>query len=231
MKRVIAFGIIIIVILYLALTSGSNVAPESARVIEPSEVDRSGLMITVPNVVLTLPNLSLPSLGNPLAEMAWQTFEKYQRSAGTHDLATLRTLSHQISETCNNPKLEEECFALMDNVYAIGSEFKQADFTNIWSNDKQIILATNYAEMGDASSGLRGLIRSVIYFTIVDSEPRVLSFNNFDGAFILSSGESEEEIRESLMGLVQSTDEEITRDTDGDGWWDSVEEFFYKQEE
>ena len=83
------------------------------------------------------PSLSFPPLtisGNELALSveSWTTFEKYLEFAKTHDLNGIRNLSHQISDTCNDPLREKECFALMDSVYSFASLFKQNDFNQLY---------------------------------------------------------------------------------------------------
>ena len=193
-------------------------------------------------------------MGNPLAERAWGVFESYMKSANEHDLPTLRTLSHQISDTCNNPEMETDCFLLMDSVYVFGSNFKKEDFTNVWFDDNQIILASDYKQVDDEQANVRGLTRSVLYFTRNGSgEPKLLKFNDVDGVFIQKMELDEDTINSRLAEMVKDSDEDglpdemeecletsffasgckatnpNVRDTDGDGWWDGIEIFFYFQ--
>jgi len=166
----------------------------------------SELAISLPAVTAPNLELSFPSPDNLLKEKAWNVFKNYLENAYEHDLPGLRMLSHQISNTCNNPEMKDACFSLMDNVYFIGSSFVKDDFKNIWSDEKQIILATDYRQISIEALGINELVRNVIYFTIdKNGNPKILSFND-----------------------TESKDfNPIIKDTDGDSWWEGIEVFFY----
>ena len=164
--------------------------------------------ISLPDVKAPNLELSLPSPDNLLKEKAWNVFKNYLENAYEHDLPGLRVLSHQISSTCNNPELNDACFSLMDNVYFIGSSFVKDDFKNIWSDEKQIILATDYRQISIEALGINESIRSVIYFTIdKNGNPKILSFNDMENKNL----------------------DPVIEDTDGDGWWEGIEVFFYSR--
>ena len=156
--------------------------------------------------LLPLPSFSLPSLRilptndvTVLAE-AWEVFENYLEFARTHNLTGIRSLSHQISSTCLDSSKEAECFALMDNVYSIGSLFVESDFKYVYYDNRQIVMFTD------------GPTVAILYLTIDGMGAlKVLSMTFcYDTA--------EEKCAEA---------DSIKRDLDGNGWWDSVEDLFY----
>ena len=152
------------------------------------------------------PSLSFPPLtisGNELALSveSWTTFEKYLEFAKTHDLNGIRNLSHQISDTCNDPLREKECFALMDSVYSFASLFKQNDFNHILVDERQIIMYTD------------GPTVAMLYFTRNNGPIKVLGMR-----FCLED--------ETSPNSCVETDP-LKRDLDSNSWWDDVESLFY----
>jgi len=139
-------------------------------------------------------------VGDPVKKEAWRLFENYLEFARTHNLVDLRSLSHQISATCNDPAKEVECFTLMDSVYTFGSYLKASDFTNIESDNRQTIMYTD------------GPSVSILYFT--RDEAGVLKILGLRFCF------------EDAPGDCVETDPD-KRDLDGNGWWDEVESLFY----
>lgn len=134
---------------------------------------------------------------------AWRVFENYLKFARLHNLAGVKSLSHQISATCNDPLRIEECFALMDNVYGILSPFQQSDFRHIEEDNRQIVMYTD------------GPVVAILFFTKdLDGALKVLGLR-----FCL---EVEDEGAEPCVEADQ-----IRGDQDGNGWWDSVESLFY----
>lgn len=79
--------------------------------------------------------------------LAWGTWENYLKAANAHDLAQVKALSYQLSPACSDPKRESECFVLMDSVYFFAKDFKQADFKNIKTDGRQMVLYSSGPEM------------------------------------------------------------------------------------
>lgn len=133
---------------------------------------------------------------------AWQVFRNYLEFARMHDLAGIRSLSHQISATCDDVSREEECFALMDSVYAIASPLEAAEFRHILADRWQIIMFTDPP------------VVAILYFTRDErGTPKVLGMR-----FCVEDEDSRSPCVETDPGK---------RDTDGNGWWDSIESLFY----
>ncbi|MFH1473182.1 MAG: hypothetical protein ABIF06_02115 [bacterium] len=258
MKKII-FALIVLIALGFLLTSTKNWTTNEKtgteiEVVNPEQVDKDKLSISLPSITAPNLNFALPFIGNPLAEKAWNIFQGYLRGAHEHDLPGIRVLSHQISDTCNDPAQEETCYYLMDSVYTLGSSFEKNVFTHIWSDEKQIILATDYKQVDDEQAEVRGLTRAMLYFTLdKNGNPKVLSFNNISGVFLRKTELDDEVINTRLQEMVADTDEDglsdeaelclstnfssrecvksdpEIRDTNGDGWWDGIEIFFYPQ--
>ena len=133
----------------------------------------------------------------------WTIFQNYIEFARTHNLAGIRSLSYQISEICNDPTREAECFALMDSVYNIAITFKESDFKYIMADRRQIIMYTD----GPAVVSL---------FFVIDE---TLATKVLGMKVCLED--------EATVGTCVETDP-AKRDIDLDGWWDSVESLFYK---
>jgi len=234
MKKVFA---IILLVLALVLVAVFN-SPKQFESVDPADIDTDNLISVVSTINLPEPKLALPSINNNTADRAWAVFENYLESAKNHDLTSLRMLSHQISDVCSNPEQEEACFSRMDYVYSLGIQFKREEFKNIWSDDKQIIMASDYTTIDDETFGSRGMARMIIYFTRDGAgNPKILSFNGLDGNFVLKKDLSEEELDKHLLESIRDNDEDglpneidpdpNKRDTNGNGWWDSIETFFY----
>ncbi|MDO8728433.1 MAG: hypothetical protein Q7K26_00920 [bacterium] len=150
---------------------------------------------------LSVPTLSLPGSEQALASEAWTIFQNYLAFAKAHNLSGIRSLSHQISNTCNDSRKEAECFTLMDSVYSFASLYKSSDFYHIQSDERQIVMYTD------------GPTVAILYFTRNTEEIKVLGMR-----FCLEG--------EATIGTCIVADQ-IKNDSDGDGWWDGVESLFY----
>lgn len=167
-----------------------------------------------------LPSFAFPSIHIPTLEssqmglQAWSVWERYLEAAKNHDIETVQSLSHQTSATCQDPAREAECFTLMDSVYYFGSIFKKEAFTRIFSDDKQIIMMTEF--ITDPKTGPQST-QVVLFFTRTpDGTPKVLTMR-----FCFKDQ------LETFGGNCVETDPQ-KRDLDNNGWWDSVEALFYK---
>src|SRR3989344_5240799 len=83
-----------------------------------------------------------PSAPSAKAEV-WAVLEEYMGYANAHDLEGVKRLSHDISETCSNDALREDCNKLMNSVYTFFSYFRQSDFKHILTDGQKIIIFTD----------------------------------------------------------------------------------------
>ncbi len=160
----------------------------------------------------TLSNAKLPSFENVFTTTAaWGVFQDYLKAAHRHDLITVKSLSYQLSETCSNPEKKDDCNVLMDSVYLIASGFKQSDFTNVAYDDKQIIMSTDYMDVGENAPKTKVVL---LFVKSAQNNPLVLGIRFCYG----DEGEG---------NLCVMTDPD-KRDSDKDGWWDDIEVLFHK---
>lgn len=192
---------------------------------------------------------SVPTLGGgDTKTKAWAVLQKYLGYAKNHDLKNLRQVSYQLSPACSDPAQEKNCFERMDTAYFFGSFFKQEDFKYVWSDERQIILATEFNIEEDDT--MMGRNRAMIYFVVVDGNPKVLYFNPTKGSVVSKGTASKEELTERLVIYTEDKDEDgkedyleqclsssqnsscvktdpKIRDTDKDGFWDGIETLFH----
>ncbi|MBI2673822.1 MAG: hypothetical protein HYX23_00900 [Candidatus Zambryskibacteria bacterium] len=156
-----------------------------------------------PSFSFSLPSLEISrnSTDATLSVEAWNIFQNYLKFAKNHDLIGIRSLSHQISATCNDPAKENDCFALMDSVYSFASPLKLSDFNHIQSDERQIVMYTD------------GPTVATLYFTRNADDTKVLGMR-----FCFED--------ETTIGTCVMIDS-LKQDSNNNGWWDSVESLFY----
>lgn len=187
-----------------------------------------------------------------LLESGKETFNLYLKATEEKDLEAVRALSYQLSDACLDEARKDECENLMLSANSFGVEIEQDILSVLGYDDKQLILANSYLESleGDAPA----IIRAVIYF-IRDEEKnlKLLSFNPYDGAFIIKKDEATTTLSQRLKDMTYDTDgdglsdntetcaddtssllgcvktDPKKKDTNGDGFWDSIERLFYKR--
>jgi len=166
-----------------------------------------------------------------LKDQAWNVFENYLTAAKNHNLAALSSLSYQISSTCKDSSQQAACFQRMDSVYTAAKDFKEADFTHIISDSKQIILYTDWNQVYNTSVTI--VARSLIYFTRTPlGTPQVLSLNLSQAEYIShtdSNGKTltQAQIDAAVTASTTADDLALQKDTDHNGWWDSIQQYFY----
>ena len=160
-----------------------------------------------PNLSASIPTLKAPELNitpakqSSVAKQAWTTWENYIKFAKAHNLAGVRSLAYQMSDTCNDPTKEKECFELMDSVVGFSTFFNKELFTHSAYDDKQIVLWTDGPNI------------ATLYFTRDENgNPKVLALR------ICQEGPSAKKCIETDPAL---------RDTNNNGWWDTVETSFH----
>ena len=169
---------------------------------------------------LPIENLNSPLLSyiglkeNPeeVRDSAWQTFAQYRSYAEASDIEGVKTLSHQVSATCQNEATLEECKELMNSVFLFTSDWDKEEFPQVFFDDKQIVLSTGAAVVGE--NGEKAMT-SIIYTRTSDGTPKVLGIKFCVG--------EEASSPEKCVNTNPST-----RDTNKNGWWDDIEARFYR---
>ncbi len=187
---------------------------------------------------------------NTLKQEAWTVFQNYLTATKNHDLPTLKSLSYQLSATCQDSTKIKDCYGLMDNAYYFGSGIPLKDITNVQYDSKQIILSSDYRDSFATSSAVR--IREIIFFVRNGKDIKFLSFNPFQGVIINNTTDATSTLAVSMASSTKDTDMDglsdqteecddqvkiadcvatnpYKKDTNGNGWWDSTESLFYKQ--
>ena len=175
-----------------------NLSPQSAQT--------PALSLSLPDFkTLTFTNLA----DQAVAIAAWDTFQKYREYMRTHDLEGVKSLSHQLSATCQDPLKRAECENLMDSAYFFTQDFKQEDFKYVYADQKQIILLTEALVLEGESE----LIQTALLFTRDEAgQAKVLG-----AKFCIGKAKVENKCVETEPSL---------RDRDNNGWWDDIEAQF-----
>jgi len=158
-----------------------------------------------------------------IEKSSWAVFQKYLSFAKNHDFPSLKSVSYQNSDTCNDPTKTKECNDLMDFAYKNGAQFVEKDFTNVWFDHKQIILSTDFhTEQSDMT---RSFVRKVIYL-VRDSKgtPKILSLTVPDEVTYTIIDKNQP----MATSTVDARLEFRTKDSDKDGLPDEVETCSYQ---
>ena len=189
-------------------------------------------------------------LSNDPKDVAWNLFQKYLSYNKSLDLDAVKSVVHKVSAICNAKIPTKECKDRMTSAYSYGVKMKKQDFINVWSDQKQIILATNFwTEEGKDTDDI-GRFRSIIFFVRDEGGVlKLLSFSPSKGGVTNKGEASNEEILSRIARYTEDNDEDgkadyeeeclhryndseckktnpKLRDTDGDGFWDGVEDLF-----
>lgn len=236
MKKIlyILVGLIILgVILFFA--KPNPVSPENKNNFTTTKKDNS-----------LIPDFTLPFSNDP-RDIAWKLFQEYLSYNKARDVEKIRSVVYKISPVCEEKKTIIDCESRMNAAYQYGSNLKKADFENIWEDDKQLILSSNFwEEENDVSIGR---FRSIIFFIKDQSGLKLLSFSPAKGATIQKSDASIEELKTRAVRYTEDNDNDgksdyteecldatpdktciktdpKLRDSDQDGFWDGIQSLF-----
>ncbi|MSR87676.1 MAG: hypothetical protein EXS69_00690 [Candidatus Zambryskibacteria bacterium] len=157
-----------------------------------------------------IPDFGAPAPDNRIPDQAWQTFEQYREFSRTHNLKGIKSLSYQLSDTCQDPLKTNECNTLMDNVYIFTRDLLRDDFKETYYDEKQIIMLSHYF-----NASVYGTSAQVVLFFTQDTGDIKLLGMKFC-------------FQEEVSGSACVNTNPTTRDADKNGWWDEVEARFYK---
>ncbi|MEK7117104.1 MAG: hypothetical protein AAB837_02985 [Patescibacteria group bacterium] len=185
-------------------------------------------------------------LSNAPKDVAWAVFSKYLAYNKVKNIEGVRSVVYKIASVCEDPKTRIDCEARMGLAYQYGVALKKEDFVNIWSDEKQIILATDFKIKEDDVSISRA--RAIIFFVRDENKNlEMLSFSPFKGAVASKDTTAlRQEIDDRLIIYTQDKDQDgmadyneeclgaveketcmqtnpKLRNTNDDGWWDGVE--------
>jgi len=196
-----------------------------------------------------IPGMTLP-LSNTPKDIAWAVFQKYLAYNKSRDLEGVKSVVYKIASVCEDLKTRVDCEARMGAAYMYGSALRKEDFTNVWSDEEQIILSTDFWLESSKDLDQYGRFRSIIFFVKgTENNWKLLSFSPTKGGATNKGSASQEEVDTRLIRYTEDGDEDgrfdydeeclavkegetctktntKIRDTDGDDWWDGVEALF-----
>ncbi len=183
------------------------------------------------------------------SDKAWATFEKYTDYARKHDIEGVKSLAHKFTGTCSkaseSAEMQKKCFDILDSVYKMGTTMQKSSYKNTLSDSKQIILSSEIKET-DTGDNIE-LSKNLIYFTIgSNGTAKILGVENDRTISVKKYGLSQDELAKSLRENKLDSDSDgledkmetcslnssnknciqtdpNKKDTDGDGFWDSLE--------
>lgn len=238
-KIITTIGVLIAVLVLFFIVKNISIAPTLETTSENNLATSSTGQIKIePNTLEQ--NLS-PS--SNLKEDAWAVFSEYLEYNKNLDIEGVKNSVYKIASVCNDPKTLSDCEGRMSAAYQYGSIFKKENFTNVWGDQKQVILSTDFKVEEDDASIAR--TRSIIFFVRDENKSlKLLSFSPSKGAVLAKASSTKEEILSKLNTYTLDSDQDgisnydeqcismptscvktdpQKRDTDGDGLWDSIE--------
>lgn len=189
---------------------------------------------------------NLPLSNNP-KDIAWTLFQKYLEYNKNRNLEGLGSTVYKLAPVCEDPKQRIDCEARMGSAYAYGKEMKKENFTNVWSDEKQIILSTDFWIENSDDMNIIGRFRSIIFLVKNDAgDWKILSWSPTKGGATSKGAASEEELQNRILTWTEDRDEDgiadyseecldkpgdttctktnpKLRDSNSNGWWDGVE--------
>jgi hypothetical protein len=177
-------------------------------------------------------------------DTAWAVFQKYLSYNKDHNLNAVKGIVYKVNSVCTTAVASDECKNRMDSAYSYGSAFKKEDFTNVWSDNKQTILSTDF-KIGEDNNFI-GRTRDIIFFIGNSSDLKLLSFSPSKGAILPKATSTREELLKKLTLYTEDNDQDgiadydeqcvapptgqtctktspTLRDTNGNGLWDGVD--------
>ncbi len=237
-NSLIAAAALVIVLGGYAVQSRKQVSMPIAPIVENTEGARTAtgtaLLLSAssaPAQIVQKSPSAVPASADP-----WAVFQKTLGYAQSHSIEKFNTSTYKQFNECLNPEKKKECDAILDSFAAALAGLKKSDFTNRWEDAKQVILATKVAK--DPADGI--FTQSFIFF-IRDGGALTL-LNAYSGKWWKEEREAQDSDKDGLTdeeelchtAKVFNTECEKSdpnkRDTDGDGWWDSVQILMTKRQ-
>lgn len=238
---VLIAGILVLVVRY-----NPGISTDDQMVVEEPGAELDKINLTPEVTGMTLP------LSKDPKDVAWALFQKYLEYNKTRNLEGVKSVVYKIAPVCAENKTRLDCEARMASAYSYGSALKKEDFVNVWTDEKQTILATDFWTEDSNDMGIIGRFRSIIFFVKDGSgNLKLLSFSPSQGGATGKGTASEAELNDRIVRWSEDNDKDgiadyneeclgtkagetcektnpKVRDTDSDGWWDGVEALMQK---
>jgi len=250
-KKIIVLIVSLLILIALAFIIKSKIAfSPTSEIIENSVSENKNATSTssaenVGSTESSRPSPTNISKINPLKDEAWNLFQTYLEFNKNKNLEGVKSVVYKISNVCNTEKPSNDCINRMSLAYFYGAQLNKDSFTNVWGDNKQIILATDFYDENEASTTTR--YRTIIYFVRDNNNNlKMLSFNPINGSNLNNGNYTTDEIKQKLVTYTEDNDQDgmadyqeqckdtkensgcvktdsTLRDTDGDGLWDGIE--------
>jgi carboxypeptidase C (cathepsin A) len=173
-------------------------------------------------------------------DAAWAVLQSYIAFAKAKDITGVTSLSYQLSPSCKeytkNEDNKKDCDTKMENVANIGSQLEKEKLTNVWYDDKQIILSSQFTQTTEKDVSTS--FQQSAFFVKKDGAIKILNFTNAKGVILLVGSSTPSEMIERLNKATRDADKDglpdaedtdpNKRDVDGNGFWDGIQAVFYK---
>lgn len=236
-------GILIAVLILFYFAVNGKIEFSTSATTTPKAADENKFL-GIGQIEARLPDLTMP-LSNSPKDIAWSLFQKYLSYNQDGNLQGVKNAVYKISPVCADEKPSGECLNRMSAAFSYGKEFKKDDFSQVWSDEKQIILSTDF-NITETESDMSRTRAMIFFVKDGNGDWKMLSFSPFKGATVKKGAASSEELNDRLgvytedndndgaadyaeqcisateKQICEKTDPNI-RDTDGNGWWDGVD--------
>jgi len=168
---------------------------------------------------------------------AWEVFQESLAALRARDLNKVNGLVYKpfdMNDCTDWGFSEEECWNLFESFYSPWEELEESNFVNLEEDQNQILMSTNLTPESDQS----GFFQSRIYF-VKDPQKGILLLGLFTSAWHFDLETALEAARDTDQDGLTDQAETCTgasqydpdcvetnpslKDSDNDGWWDSLE--------
>jgi uncharacterized protein YxeA len=240
-KIILICGVLVIILGSFLIIKNVSFAP----VAEIQKTDQANNLVA--STTSPKPETNVEKVKVSTFDVAWAVFQKYLGYNKDHNLDAVKSIVYKVNSICADKIASTECKSRMDSAYSYGSVLKKEDFVNVWSDEKQIILSTNFWTESVKDLDQYGRFRSIIFFIKgADDEWKLLSFSPTQGGATSKGSASQKEVDDRLVIYTEDKDQDgiadyteqclgikegqtciktdpKLRDTNGNGLWDGVE--------
>ena len=220
----------------------------------PTELPTTATPMPTATTPTTAPTtIPKPNPATKLTDEFQTIWGNYIVAVKAHDTEAVKNLSYQLSYACANvSQYQKECFENMDNLIKAVSSLNTKDFTIVWKDAKQAILLTE--PKPSTFDGNKGFYQPRIFFAARDGAYKVLSvfpeWGRFANSKLVSDSQRPDFLKNAMLdsdkdGLTDMEEncddggsngpaqgcvktDPNKKDTDGDGWWDGIEPYFFQ---
>jgi len=160
----------------------------------------------------------------------WDIYQSVLAAIKSRDIEKANSLAYEKINLDDCKKMgmpEEQCWAMIEAFATTIGNLKEADFTKISEDKNQIIMSTEPLTRTDTEGYS---ISSLYFIKDVNGKILLLRMNKKDevGLFKDTDGDNLTDEEENCTGVSQYDPKCIKtnpnlKDTDDDGWWDSIE--------